>query len=271
MFKRSLSSPRVPRTGVFRNIRSSERFAKHPLIGLAMFIVGGLVFGILAYNLVNHGPLLAWDVPLANSLHATALASPRWVDNVMIAGFYVGDQLLILIGGVLGIYFLCKRYWRELVMVCNCFGVSAIIFRVTSLTFNRHRPVFETPIWHMKVIPGFPSGHAIAVACSYGLLLYLFVPRLKSRAAKAWLIVGVLLVCVYVLFSRLFVGDHFLTDIVAGLGIGLAWSGLANTTIELLFRKRTRVGKPAQTGLAMPEPGPMPEASVTLAVVPSQP
>jgi undecaprenyl-diphosphatase len=271
MFKRSLSSPRVQRTGVFRNIRSPEKFAKHPLVGLAMFIIGGLVFGILAYNLVHHGPLLAWDVPVANSLHATALASPRWVKDIMIAGFYVGDQLLILIGVVLGIYFLCKRYWRELVMLCSCFGVSAIIFRVSSLAFDRHRPVFETPIWHMKVIPGFPSGHAIAAVCSYGLLLYLFVPRLKSRARQAWLIVGVLLVCVYVLFSRLFVGDHFLTDIVAGLGIGLAWSGLANTTVELLFRKKKRVEEPTHTGLAFPEPGPMPEPSAPLLVVPSQP
>lgn len=200
MFKRRMSSPPVERTGVFRNIRSSEQFAKHPFIGLAMFIVGSLIFGILAYNLVHHGPLLAWDIPLANSLHATALGSPRWVDDIMIAGFYVGDQLVILIGVVLGIYFLCKRYWRELVMLCNGFGVSAIIFRVLSLAFNRTRPVFETPIWHMKVIPGFPSGHAIAIGSSYGLLLYFFVPKIKSSARKAAVIAGVLFVSSYVLF-----------------------------------------------------------------------
>lgn len=259
MFKRGRNSPHEQRTGVFRNIRSPEQFAKYPLVGLAMFMAGSLIFGVMAYSLVMHGPLLAWDVPLANSLHATALASPRWVNDIMIAGFYVGDQLLILIAVVLGIYFLRKRYWRELVMLCNGFGVSAIIFRVLSLAFNRTRPVFETPIWHMKVIPGFPSGHAIAIASSYGLLLYLFVPRIRSRAGKAWMIAGVLLVSVYVLFSRLFVGDHFLTDIVAGLGVGLAWSGLANTAVELLFRKRKPVEKPIRKELAIPAPSPIPD------------
>jgi undecaprenyl-diphosphatase len=259
MFKRGGNSPHEQRTGVFRNIRSPEKFAKYPLIGLAMFIAGSLIFGVMAYSLVTHGPLLAWDVPLANSLHATALASPRWVNDIMIAGFYVGDQLLILIGVVLGIYFLRKQYWRELVMLCNGFGASAIIFRVLSLAFNRTRPVFETPIWHMKVIPGFPSGHAIAITSSYGLLLYFFVPRIKSRARKAWMIAGVLLVSVYVLFSRLFVGDHFLTDIVAGLGVGLAWSGLANTAVELLFRKRKPVARPTRAGLAIPRPSPIPD------------
>ncbi|HKW13367.1 MAG TPA: phosphatase PAP2 family protein [Candidatus Krumholzibacteria bacterium] len=246
------SSPQVQRASMFRNIRSSEKFAQYPLIGLTMLLIGGLLFGVLAYNLVHHGPLLAWDVPLANRLHATALASPRWVDDIMIAGFYVGDQLLILIGAVLGIYFLHKRYWRELVMLCNCFGVSAILFWTLSYAFHRARPVFETPIWHMKVIPGFPSGHAIAVASSYGLLLYLFVPKMKSRAGKVWLITAVVFVSVYVLFSRLFVGDHFLTDIFAGLGVGLAWSGVSNTAVELLFRKR--VEAPTRNGLAMPGP-----------------
>jgi undecaprenyl-diphosphatase len=177
----------------------------------------------------------------------------------MIAGFYVGDQLLILIGVVLGIYFLCKRYWRELVMLCNGFGVSAIIFRVLSLAFNRTRPVFDTPIWHMKVIPGFPSGHAIAIASSCGLLLYLFVPKIKSRTGRAWMIVGVVFVSLYVLFSRLFVGDHFLTDIVAGLAVGFAWSALANTAVELLFRKRKRVVMQGRGELAIPGPAPTPE------------
>lgn len=264
MFTRGMISPPAQRASLFRNIRSPDKFARYPLVGLAMLIVGSLIFGVLAYNLVNHGPLLAWDVPLANSLHATALASPRWVNDIMIAGFYVGDQLVILIGVVLGIYFLCKRYWRELVMLVNGFGVSAIFFWVLSHIFNRTRPVFETPIWHMKVIPGFPSGHAIAIVCSYGLLLYFFVPKIKSRARKAWLIASVLFVSVYVLFSRLFVGDHFLTDIVAGLGVGLAWSGLANTAVELLFRKRTHIERPTRDEIVILPAGPMPETSTTL-------
>lgn len=260
MFEPGMNSPDRQRTGVFRNIRSPGKFAKHPRIGLAMFMVGSMIFGVIAFNLVTHGPLLAWDVPLANSLHATALASPRWVKDIMIGGFYVGDQLVILIGVVLGVYFLCKRYWRELVMLVNGFGTSAVIFWVLSHAFNRTRPVFETPIWHMKVIPGFPSGHAIAIVCSYGLLLYFFVPKVKSRAGKAWMVGGVLFVSLYVLFSRLFVGDHFLTDIVAGCAVGLAWSGLANTVVELLFRKKTLANNPARGGLALPGQNAVPGA-----------
>jgi membrane-associated phospholipid phosphatase len=166
---------------------------------------------------------------------ATAL-----VDNIHDRRLLCRGPTLILIGVVLGIYFLRKRYWRELVMLCNCFGVSAILFRVLSLTFDRTRPAFETPIWHMKVIPGFPSGHAIAVVCSYGLLLYLFVPKIKSRAGKVWLIAGVLS-CSSTCSSAGSCGRPFPDGYFRRSRVNLAWSGVSNTTVELLFRKKKQV------------------------------
>jgi membrane-associated phospholipid phosphatase len=217
-----------------------------------MFVVGSLVFGLLAYNVATNGPLLAWDIPVANSLHATALNSPTWVNWIMIAGYYVGDQLVAAIGIVLGVYFLRRRYWQELTMLANGFGVSALLFLLLSHIFNRPRPIFESQIWRIEPIPGFPSGHAIAVVASYGLLVYFLLPKISSRAGKAWLVAGTLLVGLYVLFSRAFLGDHFLTDLVAGCAVGLAWSGLAHTVVELIFRKRTRVAATSRAGLAFP-------------------
>jgi membrane-associated phospholipid phosphatase len=226
--------------GVFHDIRSPEQFAKHPLIGLVMFIFGGLIFTVLAYNVVTHGPLLAWDIPLANSLHTIALHSPRWVTGVMIAGWYVGHELIAVVGLVFGIYFVRKRYWRELTMLISGSAGSGLLFRLLSHIFNRHRPIFESPIWRVENLPGFPSGHAIGVVASYGLLAYFFVPKISPWPGKALAITGALLIAIYVGFSRLFVGDHFLTDIVACFALGIAWSGLAYTVIELIFRKKSR-------------------------------
>ena len=86
-------------------------------------------------------------------------------------------------------------------------------------------------------MPGFPSGHAIAVVSSYGLLTYFFLPKIKSRSRKLLMIAGMVLLGLYVNFSRLYVCDHFLTDIIAGTAVGVAWLGLAQTTVERLFRK----------------------------------
>lgn len=224
--------------GVFHHIRSPEKFAQYPIIGIAMFILGSVVFGLIAYNVVTSGPLLAWDVPLANSLHTTALNSPGWVKGVMIAGYYVGSQLISVIGVVLGIYFLRQRCWRELIMLAVGAGGSGLLFRLTSNIFDRPRPVFESEIWKIHVIPGFPSGHASAVIAGYGLMAYFLVPKISSALGKATVIASALIIALYVGFSRIFVGHHFLTDLVAGYAMGIAWSGLAYTLIELIFRKK---------------------------------
>jgi membrane-associated phospholipid phosphatase len=226
----------IPSEGEFHGIRSPAKLAQYPLIGLAMFIFGGLIFGVLAHHVVTHGPLLAWDIPLANSLHTMALNSPGWVNGIMIAGYYVGDQLIAVIGVVLGVYFLRRRCWRELTMLASGFGGSGLLFLLLSNIFNRRRPVFESQIWRVERIPGFPSGHAISVVASYGLVAYFFVPRISSWQGKAAVIVGAVLIALYVGFSRIFLGDHYLTDVVAGYATGIAWSGLAYTVVELIFR-----------------------------------
>ena len=217
-----------------------------------MFLFGSIVFGVVAYNLVTNGPLLAWDAPLAESMYARASHSPEWVRILMIAGYFIGDQLIAVIGILLAIYFLRKRCWRELTMVTFGFGISALLFLALAYTFDRPRPEFEKEIWSGANIwghgdgaglPGFPSGHAIAVISSYGLLTYFLLPKIRSHARKVMVICGVVLVAVYVNFSRLFLCDHFLSDIIAGTAFGIAWLGLAQTAVELLFRKRSRAAR----------------------------
>jgi len=227
-------------------------FARHPFIGVAMFIFGSLVFGVIAHSVVTNGPLLAWDVPLANILHTMAHNAPQWVNAIMIAAYYIGNQLIAAIGVFLGIYFLRKHCWRELAMLVNGFAVSALLFLLLAHTFDRPRPDFEVPIWREEGMPGFPSGHAIAVACSYGLLLYFFVPKISSLSRKVWVLAGMAIVSLYVLFSRAYLGGHYLTDLIAGCAVGIAWSGLAHTVVERMFRKRNHVEPTQRPGLALP-------------------
>jgi membrane-associated phospholipid phosphatase len=239
--------PARPSRGVFHDIRSPGSFARHPLVGMIMFLVGSVVFGLVTYHLVTDGSLLKWDVPLAKSMHASALQSPDWFRYVMIAGYFIGDQLVTVIGLVLAIYFVRQHCWQELTMLVCGFAISALLFLVLAHTFDRPRPDFEPEIWNGALkfwggedgrLPSYPSGHAMAAISSYGLLTYFLVPKIKSRSRRLLVLIGVLLLVVYVNFSRLFLCDHFLTDIIAGTAIGVAWLGLAQTVIELLFRRR---------------------------------
>ncbi len=223
-------------------LRSSNLLAQWPVIGLCMFIFGSLVFGALTYNLYAQGPLLAWDKTLANTLPAIGLKSPPLVKTIMNTGFYLGEQVITVLDLVLIIYFLSKRFWQELAMLTIGSAGSFLIFYTLTHLIDRPRP--PTQIWIILKIPGYPSGHSIGVIVFYGLMAYLLVPNIRSAFWKVLVIVAALFTIGFVGFSRVFTAGHYLTDVLAGYSVGIAWTGAIYTLIEIYFkRRRTRISQ----------------------------
>jgi membrane-associated phospholipid phosphatase len=217
-------------------LQSTGLLGRHPVIGVVMFVFGGLIFSAMTYNMLVQGPLLGWDNTLATVLPAAGLKSPPMIKIIMDAGFYIGKEVVVALDILLGLYFLVKKYWQELVMIIIGVSGSGTLFSVLSNYFNRPRP--PTQIWIIVNLPGYPSGHAVTVVVFYGLLAYLLVPKMPSTFWKAIVTAAALLIIAFVGFSRLFTGGHYLTDILAGYGLGIAWSGLVYTLVELVFKKR---------------------------------
>jgi len=122
-------------------------------------------------------------------------------------------------------------------MVLIAWGGEAGLWWLLAFYFNRPRPVFSDPVWHQMTAPSFPSGHVFGAVLCYGLLAYLIVPKLSMRFWKAVVVALAVLIILCVGFSRLFVSDHYPSDILAGYGLGLAWGGFVYTTVELIARK----------------------------------
>jgi undecaprenyl-diphosphatase len=111
-------------------------------------------------------------------------------------------------------------------------GEGAIWYFLTNY-FNRPRPIFAVPVWHQMTYPTYPSGHSFGAVVLFGLLVYLIAAKTSSRFWK-WVVVALgLLITLYIGFSRMFVGDHYTTDILAGYALGIAWAGFAYTMVEL--------------------------------------
>lgn len=67
----------------------------------------------------------------------------------------------------------------------------------------------------------FPSGHSTIAVALYGYLAYLVVSQLKNKFAKTSVIIGSLLIILIIGFSRLYLGVHYVSDILAGYMVGL--------------------------------------------------
>ena len=214
-------------------LRAPGWLAKWPLIGLMMFIVGSLMFGALAYNLEIHGPLLQWDTPITKTLHNDAVKTPGLIIEYIIFGFFVGKEIPEIIGAILALYFLHKHFWRELAMVLIGLGGGGLLWYFLSRYFDRMRPTQQIGV--IVNDPSFPSGHTVTAILCYGFLAYLLVPKIPSRFWKWFVIIVSVLVMAFIGFSRLYLGGHYLTDIVAGYALGIAWAGLVYTLLERFF------------------------------------
>lgn len=221
-------------------LRTPMMLARQPLIGLLMVIAGGLAFSLFASSLQSQGALTRLDVPLANALHRAALGGLPLVRGLMLFGFYLGEHVIFVIGVGLGLYFLKNRFWPELFMIIIAWAGEGLLWIILSSTFNRPRPVFDVPVWHVMTSPGFPSGHAISAVMCYGLLAYLWLPHVKAPISKALVVLASLAAVLLVGYSRLYIGDHYLSDVLAGFALGIAWSGLVYTSVELIYSKRMK-------------------------------
>jgi undecaprenyl-diphosphatase len=154
----------------------------------------------------------------------------------MDAGYYIGREVIMVVGILLGLYFIFRRYWQELAMVTIGLAGSSSLFLSLSTFIARART--PTQIWIIVNIPGFPSGHAITVVVFYGLLAYLLAPKMPSAFWKVVVVAAALLIIGFVGFSRIFTGGHYLTDVLSGYAVGIAWSGVVYTLIEIYIQKR---------------------------------
>ncbi|MEP7284250.1 MAG: phosphatase PAP2 family protein [Chloroflexota bacterium] len=205
-----------------------------------MFLLGIGLFSVLAINLQAHGPLIQTDIQISNDVHTFALQSSPFTRTVIGFGFYFGEHFILVIGALLALYFLYKRFWPELSMVVIAWlGEGGIWLRLAEY-FNRTRPIFDIAIAPQVPGPGFPSGHSFSAVMCYGLLAYLLVPKMPSRFGKAVVIVVALLIILYIGFSRIFVGDHYPIDVLAGYALGVAWSALVYTLVELISQRRKK-------------------------------
>jgi undecaprenyl-diphosphatase len=242
LLERSLSGGTVQNPGIssaspFPGLRAPGLFKRLPAIGLIMIILGTLIFAGLGYELLSHGPLVQVDTSVYKDFLSEARAAPPVVNEIMLFGFFLGKEVVQVIVTILTLYFLYKRFWRELGMLWISSAVGSVVWNFIITYFDRPRPPQQTGL-PITTIPSFPSGHAMSALICYGFLAYLLVPKMPSRFWKWVVALGALLIVLFDGFSRVFQGNHYLTDVLSGYALGLAWAGLVYTVIERIFIKK---------------------------------
>src|SRR5512143_1401768 len=122
------------------DLRAPGWLAKHLGIAFTLLVVGVLVLGVLGYELQTKGPMVQWDTRLAAQLHGRAVKTPGMILEFLTYGFFMGKEDLQVLGTILVIYFLYKRFWAELGMVLIGWVGGSVVWTLLVNYFNRPRP-----------------------------------------------------------------------------------------------------------------------------------
>jgi undecaprenyl-diphosphatase len=150
---------------------------------------------------------------------------PRWIRLWMICATRGGDGWLWYVMGLIILFFGGTDRWRALGSMGLAAGSGTLIFLQLKRITGRKRPCSIEPSCWARLLPpdqfSFPSGHTIT-AFAVSLPLMLFYPDLMA---------GLLFCACSIAISRILLGLHFLSDVLAGAGIGLLLGFCAYTLL----------------------------------------
>lgn len=187
--------------------------------GLLLAIAALFFFGWLADEMLE-GDTRRFDEIVRASIHETAFPALTAVMQLM---SFLGSTLFLIAFGVVVVIALYLREHRRGATLFTITTVGASVLLVTlKLAFRRARPepFFDTML---PASYSFPSGHSLAAFCFYGALAEI----LTERTDKLWLQIIVwtaaALMILLIGISRIYLGVHHPSDVVAGYAVGLIW------------------------------------------------
>jgi membrane protein DedA with SNARE-associated domain/membrane-associated phospholipid phosphatase len=191
------------------------------LLVAALLLLGGawMFLGILE-DVLSNDPLVQFDHVVFTALQQLRSA---WADRLMITATELGSAMVALaVIAAVALLLALKRCWRTLAYWLTAVGFAQALVWILKLTLGRARPI---AMYAGMEQFSFPSGHAASSIVLYGFLAVLLARGKSPRVRSAITLVVVLLVGL-VSFSRLYLGAHWLSDVLASLSLGTAWVAL---------------------------------------------
>ncbi|MGU3410702.1 phosphatase PAP2 family protein [Microbacterium sp. M1A1_1b] len=229
---------RAGRTAAGAWVRLGERFGALPLLVVTLLIgIAVAAIGTWAASEVYEGvrqaddaavldrPVLDWMMTLRSPGADTVVT---WWTNV--AGT-IGMPIVAL--GFLVGFTIQRRAWTPVVLLVAASAGSLLMTVAGKDLIGRARPPLADAVPPYEHSPSFPSGHTLNATVVVGTIVYLLLLRESRRVTRVWTVVLGTAFVVSVGCSRVFLGHHWLTDVLAAWALGVAWLAIVITAHRL--------------------------------------
>ncbi len=211
----------------------------HGIVGLLLASACTWLFFAIADEVPEKAAMVRVDNAVATWLqvHGTETG-----ESIFVGVSYLGAQVLTAVIVAVAILFIVRRDWRHLAVLAITCGGGALLNGALKLVFHRARPTYAVEF--QAVSWSFPSGHAMDSLIVYGLFAYWLGAR--HREYRRLLYLGAAALVAAIGYARLYLGVHFLSDVIAGFSAGLVWLSVCITGYQFAERRRIGAGGEAE-------------------------
>lgn len=222
----------------------NERFTTKKFTGLPLTILTAiflyalfLLIGITQGFLTN-SPLVSVDIRITNLLYI--FRSDTLLRFFYFITLFAESLVIVILSVVLSIFLWTNKQRIHIFSLWFALAVGEGLTFLGKYIFHRERPsVFLRTITEDSF--SFPSGHATAVVLFYGFLVYLIFRNYTSLKTRIAVLSSLFLFVVLVDLSRLYLGVHYFSDVIAGNLVGLSALILSVGLTEWFISKKSKI------------------------------
>ena len=205
--------------------------------GWGAFLVAGALFLAIASQVSGESALVALDERVSE--WAQAHRSPALVALLLAVTHLNSTAGIGLWSAALGLVLARLREWYWMLTLACAVGGAMLLNLVLKGAYERLRPSVEAPLVTLDSY-SFPSGHTAAAVAFYGVLAAFLVSRFYDARRRAACVAGAVAAVALVAFSRVYLGAHYLSDVLAALCSSTVWLVLCLAGGHALVRGKLR-------------------------------
>ncbi|WUR15036.1 phosphatase PAP2 family protein [[Empedobacter] haloabium] len=207
----------------------------HLTAGVIMLVVAVAAFGEIADAVGEGDDIARYDEQVSQWFYAHAFEP---LTTIMFGITHLhGIPAMSVLSALLGLWFWRRHapYWLLATAICVPGGMLLNV--LLKHVYQRARPAFDEPFVTLATY-SFPSGHTAAATLFYGLLASYVVTTSASWRVRAAAVAGAAAMVALVALSRVYLGAHFVSDVLAAMAESLAWLAVCITSVSTLRRRR---------------------------------